>query len=65
MGRILLARLSPELQEKLKTVGSAVTVAEKDRYIRYVNNGLLTASTKLPVIDFHRRFKRSWNRWKK
>ena len=58
IGRILLERFSPEMQKKLKMVGSAVTIEEKDRYIRYVNNGLVTASSKKPMVDFHRIFKR-------
>jgi len=58
MGRILLERLPPEVQNKLRNVGDATTVELKDRYIRYVNNGLLTASSKKPVIDWHRKFKK-------
>jgi hypothetical protein len=64
MGRVLLERLPPELQERLRKIGDAVTVNEGDRYIRFENRGLVTATLKRPIIDFYRRFKppRSWNK---
>ena len=58
MGRTLLENLSDELQSKLKEVGSKTMVDKRDRWIQYVNRGLVTASSKKPVIDFYRRFKR-------
>ena len=58
MGRIVFSRLSPELQDQLRNVGDSVTVKKRDRYIRYVNSGLVTASSKRSVVDFHRRFRR-------
>jgi len=57
MGRRLLENFPSEQREKLSNVGDAITVEEKDRYIRYVNRGLVTASGKRPIIDFYRRFK--------
>ena len=58
LGFVVIIKLPQDLQEKLKKVYDAVTVSKKDRYIRYINHGFVTASHKRPVADFYRRFER-------
>ncbi len=58
LGFVQILNLSEDLQKKLKNINDAVTVSKKDRYIRYINHGFVTASHRRPIADFYRRFKR-------
>lgn len=58
LGRVLVERLPKDIQNKLNKVNDAVTVSKKDRYIRYVYHGFVTATSKRRIADFYRRFKK-------
>lgn len=57
LGRIVWDKLPDNLHVYLRNVGDAFTVDKGDRHIRYVNRGMVTASSKIPVIDFYKRKK--------
>ena len=57
-GRVLLCNLPDYIAEKLRKEGDAATVTSFDRYTQYVHSGTVTASSKLTLIDFYRRFKK-------
>jgi len=58
LGTVLIERLPLEVQNKLLKVNDGVTVSKKDRYIRYIYHGFVTASSKRKLADFYRRFKK-------